>query len=204
MPLGRPAGLSGSRSSILSVNPVRQKGGPGSKGRPFRDRSIALEAAGMAQQARVTHHSSNVSPSSDRRRSMRCAIAQCRSTSRGQVRSRASSDSETSSRWRSRRAGRISRCRHEPHAGLISGRSARIRFERVRSIAGRSPGCRSPGHEPERGKFVRCASGRRQFLQGGTRSRRSFRGFFEWRPILELRSAHSRPELAVSLPHGAR
>jgi uncharacterized protein YjbI with pentapeptide repeats len=25
-------------------------------------------------------------------------------------------------------------------------------------------------------------------------------GFFEWRPILELRSAHSRPELAINLP----
>src|SRR5438874_5566534 len=52
-------------------------------------------------------------------------------------------------------------------------------------------GWRSPGDKLERGGFVRCASGRRQLLQGGTRSRRSFRGFFEWRPIFELRSAHS-------------
>ena len=38
------------------------------------------------------------------------------------------------------------------------------------------------------------------FFQGGTRWRRSCPGFFEWSPILELRSAHNYPELAISLP----
>ena len=39
-----------------------------------------------------------------------------------------------------------------------------------------------------------------ELLQSGTRWRRSRQGFFEWSPILELRSAHSHPELAISLP----
>src|SRR5580704_14015256 len=42
--------------------------------------------------------------------------------------------------------------------------------------------------------------GRCQLLQGGARWRRSCRGFFERSPILELRSARWRPELAISLP----
>jgi hypothetical protein len=62
-------------------------------------------------------------------------------------------------------------------------------------FAGRPSRCRSPGHELERGELVGCSSGRRELLQGGARWGRSRRGFFEWSPIPQLRSARGHPEL---------
>jgi hypothetical protein len=59
------------------------------------------------------------------------------------------------------------------------------------------------GYELERSELVGCASGGRQFLQGGARWGRFCRGFSEWSPILELRSARSpgnQPPAMTRLP----
>lgn len=67
--------------------------------------------------ARMLSASHSTSSSrSDSNCSMRRAIAQWRSTSRGQVRSCASWASDSSRRWRSRKPCRVGRCRHEARA----------------------------------------------------------------------------------------
>src|SRR6516225_10528655 len=80
-------------------------------------------------------------------------------------------------------------------AGLVSGRFARTRSERIQSFPRRSSGCRSQRNEFEPVEPKECPSGGGEPVQSSAQRRRPHRGLPARSPIPELRPTGPCPQL---------